>query len=71
MHDTLEDFRVVWESIIRTGIYNKEVENLALELTTFKDLDLRSQEDLQFFNFALIFARFIVVYKKVAKQPNK
>lgn len=69
MHETLKKFREVWESILSTGIYNIEVENLALNLATCKDLNIRNEKDLQFYTFALIFARFVLASRN-KKEPH-
>lgn len=60
MQEVLKEFKEVWKSIIVTKNYNRKVEELAIELTKFKNLDLRTQEDLQFFQFSLIFTKFLI-----------
>lgn len=60
MHEVLIDFKEVWRNIIATKNYDRKVEELAVELIRFKELDLRTQEDLQFFQFAIIFTKFLI-----------
>lgn len=60
MHEVLTAFTKLWKQIRDTGKYDPYVEKLALTLTTYEELDIRSQADLQYFQFALIFARFIL-----------
>lgn len=60
MQEALVEFKKIWKNIIKTGNYDIYIEKLSLHLTTFKKLDLRTQEDLQYFQFALIFANFVM-----------
>lgn len=60
MQEVLAEFKKIWEEIIATGEYNSDVEKMAMDLVAFKKLDLRSQEDLQFFQFATIFTKYIL-----------
>lgn len=60
MQEVLKEFKEVWKNIIKTKDYDRKVEKLSVELIKFKELDLRTQEDLQFFQFSMIFTRFLI-----------
>lgn len=74
MRETLKRFMEVWKSIIETKKYNSDVENLAMKLVAYKKLDLKTQEELKYFQYAEIFARYMsfcnpeAIVKKVRKN---
>ena len=67
MRETLAIFKYLWKRIIETKEYDRNIEKLTFHLMAFKELDLQSQEDLQYFSFAEIYKNYL---DKVNRSAN-
>lgn len=72
-------FKHVWQNILKTKKRDKTVDKLALFLKGFKELDLLTPEEMQYFEFALLYAHYLEIcenrleeiVKKELKEVSK
>lgn len=77
MERTLEDFKVIWKRILKTGEYEEKIEMLAKFLTTLKKNGFYIKEEEQFFEYAETFSNYLRIVdlerevKKALKKVPK